>query len=188
MYHLRLKGGHYEMGVKRGKIFNRGKISFPLQLDDFQLEHGKQSEAVLKMFFPEVCEEIRGVSDTIGADYLNFASWMLCMGCCMYNLENNIPVEIRGCTAFAYEKEGRLIYGRNNDLPPYLRDGSKSEIYDPKNGNRFNITTSLRNCQLLLTATFYLQIKGEGWQRRNVRHLSKIFGKQKSLIMAGSFV
>lgn len=35
-----------------------------------------------------------------------------------------------------------MIYGRNNDLPPYLRDGSKSEIYAPKNGNRFNITTS----------------------------------------------
>ena len=31
---------------------------------------------------------------------------------------------------------------RNNDLPPYLREGSKSEIYAPKNGNRFNITTS----------------------------------------------
>ena len=142
MYHLRLKGDHYEMGVKRGKIFNRGKISFPLQLDDFQLEHGKQSEIVLRKFFPEVCEEIRGVSDTIGADYLHFISWMLCMGCCMYNLENNIPVEIRGCTAFAYSKDGRMIYGRNNDLPPYLRDGSKSEIYSPKNGNRFNITTS----------------------------------------------
>lgn len=35
-----------------------------------------------------------------------------------------------------------MIYGRNNDLPPYLREGSKSEIYAPKNGNRFNITTS----------------------------------------------
>ena len=67
---------------------------------------------------------------------------MLCMGCCMYNLENNIPVEIRGCTAFAYSKDGNIIYGRNNDLPPYLRDGSKSEIYSPQNGNRFNITTS----------------------------------------------
>ena len=67
---------------------------------------------------------------------------MLCMGCCMYNLENNIPVEIRGCTAFAYSKDGNIIYGRNNDLPPYLRDGSKSEIYSPTNGNRFNITTS----------------------------------------------
>ncbi len=142
MYHLRLKGDHYEMGVKRGKIFNRGQISFPLQLDEFQLEHGKQSEAVLRKFFPEVCEEIKGVSDTVGADYLHFVSWMLCMGCCMYNLESNIPIEVRGCTAFAYAGGGRMIYGRNNDLPPYLRDGSKSEIYAPKNGNRFNITTS----------------------------------------------
>lgn len=142
MYHLRLKGDHYEMGVKRGRIFNRGRIGFPLRLDEFQLEHGKRSEAILRNFFPEVCEEIRGVSDTIGVDYLYFASWMLCMGCCMYNLENNIPVEIRGCTAFAYSKGGRIIYGRNNDLPPYLRDGSKSEIYAPRNANRFNITTS----------------------------------------------
>ncbi len=142
MYHLRLKGDHYEMGVKRGKIFNRGQISFPLQLDELQLEHGKQSEAVLRTYFPEVCEEIRGVSDCLGVDYLHFASWMLCMGCCMYNLEDNIPVEVRGCTAFAYSKGGRMIYGRNNDLPPFLREGSKSEIYAPKNGNRFNITTS----------------------------------------------
>lgn len=142
MYHLRLKGSYYEMGVKRGKIFNRGGISFPLRLDEFQLEHGRQSEALLKKIFPEVCEEIKGVSDTIGADYLWFASWMLCMGCCMYNLEHNIPVEIRGCTAFAYEKEGRVIYGRNNDLPPYLRKGSKSEIYAPDGGNKFLITTS----------------------------------------------
>lgn len=142
MYHSRFNGDHYEMGVKRGKIFNRGQISFPLQLDEFQLEHGKQSEAVLRKFFPEVCEEIRGVSDCLGADYLHFVSWMLCMGCCMYNLENNIPVEVRGCTAFAYSKGGRMIYGRNNDLPPYLRDGSKSEIYAPKNGNKFHITTS----------------------------------------------
>lgn len=142
MYHARWKGSHYEMGVKRGKIFNRSGISFPLQLDDFQLEHGRESEKILKYFFPEVCEEIRGVSDTIGADYLYFVSWMLCMGCCMYNLEYNIPVEIRGCTAFAFVKGDRVIYGRNNDLPPYLKKGSKSEIYAPDGGNRFQITTS----------------------------------------------
>ena len=142
MYHLRLKGGHYEMGVKRGKIFKKCQVFFPLQLDEFQLEHGKRSEEALRKYFPEVCEEIRGVSDTMGADYLHFASWMLCMGCCMYNLENNIPVEIRGCTAFAYAKGGRILYGRNNDLPPYLREGSKSESYAPENGNRFHIMTS----------------------------------------------
>ena len=142
MYHLRLKGDHYEMGVKRGKIFKKCQVSFPLHLDEFQLEHGERSEAALRKYFPEVCKEISGVSDAIGADYLRFASWMLCMGCCMYNLENNIPVEVRGCTAFAYAKGGRILYGRNNDLPPYLREGSKSEIYAPKNGNRFQITTS----------------------------------------------
>ncbi len=27
-------------------------------------------------------------------------------------------------------------------MPPYLREGSKSESYAPKNGNRFRITTS----------------------------------------------
>lgn len=142
MYHLRLKGNHYQMGVKRGKIFQRSNVIFPLHLDEFQIEYGKKSEQLLRRFFPEVCEEIRGVSDTIGVDYTTFASWLLCMGCCMYNLEDNIPIEIRGCTAFAYSKEGNIIYGRNNDLPPYLKKGSKSEIYSPLNGNKFNITTS----------------------------------------------
>lgn len=142
MYHLRLKGEHYQMGVKRGLIFRKAKMAFPLRLDRFQAEHGKASEKILKEFFPEVCEEIRGISDTVGTDYLSFASWMLCMGCCMYNLEENIPAEIRGCTAFAFVRNGRIIYGRNNDLPPILREGSKSEIYGPAGGNCFNITTS----------------------------------------------
>ena len=79
MYHLRLKGEHYQMGVKRGLIFQKAKMAFPLHLDKFQIEHGKASEKILKEFFPEVCEEILGISDTMGIDYLPFASWMLCM-------------------------------------------------------------------------------------------------------------
>lgn len=127
MYHLRLKGDHYEMGVKRGLIFKRNNVLFPIHLDNFQLEHGMKSEKILNTFFPEVCDEIRGVSDTIEVDYTEFASWMLCMGCCMYNLDENIPAEIRGCTAFAYSKNGRVIYGRNNDLPPYLKKVPKAK-------------------------------------------------------------
>ena len=94
MYHLRLKGEHYQMGVKRGKIFQKCNITFPLHLDDFQMKYGRESERILKGYFPEVCEEIRGISDTIGVGYITFASWLLCMGCCMYNLEDNIPVEM----------------------------------------------------------------------------------------------
>ncbi|MBS5282831.1 MAG: acyl-CoA--6-aminopenicillanic acid acyl-transferase [Clostridiales bacterium] len=142
MYHLRLKGNHYEMGLKRGRIFQRSGITFPLHLDAFQLEHGRRSEGILREIFPEVCEEVRGVSDAVGADYHSFMAWMLCMGCCMYNLEENIPVEVRGCTAFAWSVDHQVIYGRNNDLPPYLKKGCKSELYAPENGSRFQITTS----------------------------------------------
>lgn len=84
MYHLRFQGDHYSMGVKRGRIFQKCKMCFPLHLDPFQLEHGRRSEKILKDFFPEVCAEIKGVSDAMGADYGVLIFWMLCMGCCMY--------------------------------------------------------------------------------------------------------
>lgn len=142
MYHLRFKGNHYDMGSKRGKIFKKCNIVFPLNMDDFQMEHGIESEKILQRYFKEICEEIKGITDTIGVDYYKFVSWLLAMGCCMYNLENNFPLEIRGCTAFAINYKNNVYYGRNNDLPPYLKEGSKSEIYSPKGGNRFNITTS----------------------------------------------
>ena len=141
MYHLRFKGNHYEMGVKRGSIFNKCGVAFPLNIDQFQLSHGIESEKLLKEYFPEVCEEVKGITDTIHADYSKFISWMLAMSCCMYNLETNIP-EVRGCTAFAVCYHDHVYYGRDNDLPPFLKEGSKSEIYRPVNGNTFNITTS----------------------------------------------
>lgn len=142
MYHLRFKGSHYQIGEKRGRLLQRARIAFPLHLDSFQLEHGRKSEEILRDFFPEVCREIEGVCDTIGVEYSPFVSWMLCMGCCMYNLRENIPVEVRGCTAFSFTRGGNVFYARNNDLPPYLRAGCKSELYAPKGGNCFLINTS----------------------------------------------
>lgn len=151
MYHLRFKGEHYQIGKRRGEIFNKCGIKFPLHLDDYQLEHGKKSEKILYKHFPEVCNEIKGVTDTINIDYYEFISWMLCMGCCMYNLESNIPQENkitksnRGCTAFSLVYNNKVYYGRNNDLPSFLKDGSKSEIYTINGKNKqikFNLTTS----------------------------------------------
>lgn len=142
MYHLRMKGKHYEMGAKRGRIFKKNGIIFPLRLDDFQRGFSLKSRKILEEYFPEVCEEIRGVSDAAGVDYETMASWMTCMGCCMYNLEDNVPVETRGCTALAFTSGGGVYYARNNDLPPFLKKGSKSELYAPAGGSRFNITTS----------------------------------------------
>lgn len=142
MYHLRFKGNHYDIGVKRGKIFKKCNIKFPLNMDEFQMKHGIESEKVLSKYFKEVCEEVKGITDTLEIDYYKFISWLLAMGCCMYNLEDNFPVEIRGCTAFAINYKNHIYYGRNNDLPPYLKKNSKSEIYKITNRNKFNITTS----------------------------------------------
>lgn len=142
MQYLTWKGDHFQMGLERGMLLKRNGVTFPLRLDRFQLEHGKRSEAILRHFFPEVCAEIRGVSDATGTDYDALVSWLLCMGCCMYNLEDNLPAEIRGCTAFACRNGGRTLYGRNNDLPPCLKQASKSELYLPSGGARFCMTTS----------------------------------------------
>ena len=60
MYHLRFKGNHYDIGVKRGKIFKKCNIIFPLNMDNFQMNHGIESEKILQKYFKEVCEEIKG--------------------------------------------------------------------------------------------------------------------------------
>lgn len=142
MYHPRLNGSHYEMGKKTGTIFTKANVSFPIKLDSFQKKHGKESFFLLKKHFPEAAEEIRGVTDAGGYDNELFASWMMCMGCCLYNLEEGNSVEIRGCTAFAFTDRGALVYGRNNDLPLFLKKGSKSILYRPDGGNTFLLNTS----------------------------------------------
>lgn len=58
MYHLRFKGSHYEIGVKRGNIFKKYNISFPLNIDSFQMNHGTRSAKILRKYFSKVCDEI----------------------------------------------------------------------------------------------------------------------------------
>ncbi|MCU7494142.1 MAG: acyl-CoA--6-aminopenicillanic acid acyl-transferase [Ignavibacteria bacterium] len=142
MYHPRLKGSHYEMGRKMGEIFRINKAEFPIGLDKFQMEFGRKSAKILKKVFPEAAEEIRGVTDVIGYDNEKFTSWMMCMGCCMYNIDEFQSVEVKGCTAFSFNRNGKIFYARNNDLPPFLKKVCKSEYYEPEKKNRFILNTS----------------------------------------------
>jgi predicted choloylglycine hydrolase len=141
MYHPRFKGSHYSMGLKMGNILRKCNARFPIKLDPFQTEFGKESGLLLKKFFPEAAAEIKGITDTIDYDNELFTSWMMCMGCCL-DIECNNSVEIRGCTAFSFERNGLAYYGRNNDLPPFLKNVSKSEYYMPDNKIGFILNTS----------------------------------------------
>ena len=141
MYHPRLKGTHYEMGRKMGIIFKRNNAQFPIKLDSFQRTFGKESGILLKQYFPQVVEEIKGITDVIGYDNELFTSWMMCMGCC-HTLNDSNNVERRGCTEFSFIHDGNVYYGRNNDLPPFLKSISKSIYYKPKNKLSFILNTS----------------------------------------------
>ncbi len=141
MYHPRLKGNHYEMGKKLGNIFKKNNAKFPIKLDQFQTKFGKESGKLLEQFFPEAAEEIKGITDTIGYNNKLFTSWMMCMGCCL-DISNGDCVEIRGCTAFSFIHNNEVYYGRDNDLPPFLKEISKSIYYRPQNKNSFILNTS----------------------------------------------
>src|SRR4030042_2911853 len=141
MYHLNFEGNPYEMGQKLGIFLKKNNSKFPIKLNKLQTEHGKKSIKLLEQFFPEASEEIKGICDRINYDYELFASLMMCMGCCLTIRENH-NVEVRGCTAFSFVNDNKIYYGRDNDLPPYLRNVSKSIYYKPKNKNRFILNTS----------------------------------------------
>jgi predicted choloylglycine hydrolase len=135
MYHPRFKGNHYDIGLKFGKILKKKKIDFDklIDLNKFQKDFGKRSQIILSKFFPEVCDEIRGMTDGLNYSYEEFASWLLCMGCCY---------DPKGCTAFCFIHNNNVFYGRNNDLPPFLKKTSASILYELKNGHSFIGNTS----------------------------------------------
>lgn len=135
MFHPRFKGNHYDIGLKLGKTLKKAKVDFDhiIELDEFQREHGRKSQAVLAKVFPQVCDEIQGITDGLDYSYEKFASWLLCMGCCY---------EPSGCTTFCFNHNNTTFYGRNNDLPPFLKKTSKSILYKPEEGYSFIGNTS----------------------------------------------
>lgn len=141
MYHPRFKGTHYLMGQKMGSIFKEAGAKFQINLDGFQKDFGRESAAILNKYFPEAVQEIKGITDVTGIDNELFMSWMICMGCCL-DISEGESVEVRGCTAFSFTHNGSVFFGRNNDLPPFLKNVSKSILYNPENANRFVLNTS----------------------------------------------
>ena len=141
MINLNLENSPYEMGQKTGEFFKRNDAKFPIKLNDFQKKHGKESIKLLAKYFPEAIEEIKGITDKISHDFELFASWMMCMGCYLI-IRKNHNVEVRGCTAFSFIYNDAIFYGRDNDLPPYLENVSKSIFYQPQNKNKFILNTS----------------------------------------------
>ncbi len=123
-------GSHYDIGFKLGSKLRFMRINFDkiINLNEFQKDFGKKSQEILLDVFPEICEEIRGITDGLKFSHERFASWLLCMACCLFN---------EGCTAIGFRHNGKVIYGRNGDLPPEMKKVCQSFYYKLENGMEF---------------------------------------------------
>ena len=65
MFHPRFKGNHYKIGLKSGKLSKKKNIDFNkfIDLNKFQKGFVENSQSILSVVFPEVCDEIRGVTE-----------------------------------------------------------------------------------------------------------------------------
>ncbi len=67
MNHLRFKGNHYEIGYRWGSLLaghgNYILDQVPFPITEERIAFGRQCRPVYKKFFPEILEEIRGLSE-----------------------------------------------------------------------------------------------------------------------------
>jgi predicted choloylglycine hydrolase len=157
MYHPRFSGSHYNMGLTMGTRLCKNGIDLKefIHMDEFQQSHGRKSHVILLKFFPEVCQEIRGLADGLEYPYEQLVAWLLCMGCCY---------DPRGCSTFCFIHNGNVFFGRNNDLPPFLKKSSQSILYKPDGGYAFigntssmiNLEEGLNQCGLAVGMEFLM--------------------------------
>ncbi len=124
MYHPRLKGTHYEMGLHYGALLHSKGVSFEdfIQLNDEQIEFGKQSLVILKKFCPEMVDELFGMAEGQKISPERFAYNLLTAGV----FEKDI-----GCSCACFRHGEDLIFARNHDMFSYLKKTTESALYRP---------------------------------------------------------
>lgn len=130
MYHPRLQGKHYDMGFHYGALLKKNGVSFHevIKLTTEQMEFGSASLEICEKSIPNICSEIKGLSDGLDYSYQNFAAWLLTM----YGFG-----DVHGCTCFCMKANEKIIFGRNSDMFPDLKPTSESVLYRPDSGYMF---------------------------------------------------
>ena len=130
MYHPRLKGKYYEMGFHYGEILYKSGQNFNdyINLNEEQIEFGNNAIKLYEDILPDIMNEVKGLADGSKTDYFKMATWLITM----YGFGN-----IKGCTCFAFNDNGKTILCRNSDMYPELKKTSESVLYMPENGYVF---------------------------------------------------
>ena len=123
MYHPRLYGDFYEMGLKYGKLLYE-KANFVLpKISDQKTKFGLESYKELHDFYPEVVEEIKGFAKGIHDTPENLAAFLLSIG--IFDTTGQ-------CSVFAFKNEDAVIVGRNYDMLFEFKKFTESSLIAPK--------------------------------------------------------
>lgn len=122
MYHPRLYGDFYEMGLKYGNLLYE-KVNFVIPtISKEKMNFGLESYQDLKSFFPEVIEEIEGFAKGIKDKPENLGAFLLSLG--VYNSSGQ-------CSVFAFKNSESTIIGRNYDMLFDFKKFTESSLIAP---------------------------------------------------------
>jgi len=117
LFHPRLAGTYYQMGVKYGSILYKHGFK-PFKQPDEKLTFARECETEVKRIFPEVLEEIRGFADACHGSYEHLATLILSVGAFTPSV---------ACSLFATSSGSDVLFGRNYDF--YYKIGQHAESY-----------------------------------------------------------
>lgn len=124
MYHPRLYGEFYEMGLKYGKLlYEKANFVIPT-ISKEQMDFGLESYQELKAFYPEVIEEIEGFSKGIKDSPEKLGAFLLSLG--VFSTTGQ-------CSVFAFKNTDSTIIGRNYDMLFDFKKFTESSLIAPKN-------------------------------------------------------
>lgn len=123
MYHPRLYGEYYEMGLKYGKLlYEKAGFVIP-KISKEKTEFGLESYKELHTFYPEVVKEIEGFAKGINDKPEKLGAFLLSLGI----------FETTGqCSVFAFLNEDSVITGRNYDMLYEFKKFTESSLIAPK--------------------------------------------------------
>ncbi len=122
MYHPRLKGSHYDMGLHYGEILRSSGVNIneAITLTDEQIRFGKETLPIYEKYIPELLQEVKGLAEGSKVPFEAMFTWLASM----YGFG-----DIHGCTCFAFHDENQIVLCRNSDMYPELKKTSESVLY-----------------------------------------------------------
>ncbi len=122
MYHPRLYGEFFEMGLTYGSLLAKNGFTLP-KISEEKREFGLASYAQLPDFYPELVEEIEGFAKGIKEKPENLGAFLMSLG---------VDGSTAQCSVFAFRNKESVIAGRNYDMLFAFRKFTESSLIAPK--------------------------------------------------------